>query len=261
MKRLQISLLILVCLGSALFGCRPVVPRVALPPVAEETLLQQAAASGKAFHSLRGMAAIRADIEGKTTNARQVVLLQKPANLRTEILGLFNQPALRVAVHRNLLTVHVPKDQLFLQGPATAGNMARFTLLPLGVEELVRLALYDVPLIPYVDSLVSIEEDRYVLHLTDARGDAQILTFDRKLRLCGVEYYRQGDLLLRVGYDQFDDQPGAFPRRVSLAMPLQQASLIMDYADLELNQEIPTERFVLEPPAGTEVRWLPDNAG
>jgi hypothetical protein len=240
----------------ALFGCRPVAPRIELPPVAEKTLLGQLAVNKDAFHSLQGMADIRADIEGKTNKARQVVLLEKPDQLRTDILGLFGQPVLRVAVSQNLLTVYIPSDQLFLQGPATAENLSRFTLLPLGVEELVRLALYDVPLIPYIDSSLEVLDNRYILRLKDSRGDSQILQFDGYLRLVGVEYFRDDELLLRVGYDRFKEEPNSFPGSVSLFMPRRQASLTIVFSDLELNKEIPVGRFRLEPPAGSKVRRL-----
>jgi outer membrane lipoprotein-sorting protein len=258
MKTFHIGLLVMAACWLALSGCRPAVPKpVALPPVAEKVLLQQLVATRNSFRSLRGLAKVHAEIEGKTSSARQVVLLEKPDRLRTEILGPFGQPVLRVTVIRKHLSVHIPGEKLFLQGPATADNLARFTLLPLGVEELVQLALYDVPLIPYVESILTIEGDRYALRLVDSRGDSQILRFDGKIRLAGVEYYRRDDLLLRVTYDRFNEQQDAFPGSVALFMPKRQASLTMIYSDLEINGVIPEERFHLEPPPGTRVQQLP----
>lgn len=243
-----------------LFGCRPAIPPPALPPelpsVSEEVLLQKLAYNREVFHSLKGLANIRVEFEGKTTRARQVVLIQKPARLRTEILGLFGQPALQVAVHNNQLAVHIPGESLFLQGPATPSNLARFTLLPLGVEDLVRLVLYDVPLMPYIESSVATSAQGYELRLADAQGGAQTLIFDKRIRLVEVVYFRLGQPFLRVVYDNFPAEEAGFPRSTALFMPQRPASLMLDYSELEINASIPSERFVLKAPAGAKVEWL-----
>lgn len=243
-----------------LFGCRPAIPPPALPPalppVSEEALLNKLAYNREAFHSLKGLANIRVELEGKTTRARQVVLIQKPARLRTEVLGLFGQPALQVAVNNNQLAVHIPGESLFLQGPATPSNLARFTLLPLGVEDLVRLVLYDVPLMPYIESSVVAGAKGYELRLTDAQGGAQTLMFDERIQLVGVVYFRQGEPFLRVVYDDFTTEDEGFPRSTALFMPQRPASLMLNYTELEINADIPMGRFVLKAPAGAKVEWL-----
>ena len=260
MKQMRIHLWMMALCWLLLAGCRPAIPPMApmaLPPVSEEVLLQTLAGNRDAYHSLKGLANIIVEIEGKTTRARQVVLIQKPARLRTEILGLFGQPALQVAVNRNQLVVNIPGERLFLQGPATPANLARFTLLPLGVEDLVRLVLYDVPLIPYIESSLTTGAEGYVLRLSDEQGGEQILLFDEKIRLAGVEYFRFGASLLRVVYDNFYTEKGGFPGSAALFMSQRPASLVLTYSELEINAEIPAERFDLKAPAGAKIERLP----
>lgn len=240
-----------------LAGCRPAVPPVATSPLTSEALLLRLTANRGSFHSLKGLASIRAEIDGRVTNARQVLLMEKPARLRAEVLGLFGQPALQVAVDRGQLAVHVVQEGRYLKGAATAGNLARFTRMPLGVDDLVRLALYDVPLIPYGESTLRTDERGYLLRLEASRGDRQDLLFDTLGRLYGVEYFRGGELLLKVGYQRFAEQQGGFPRELSLEMPVRRTSLTLVYSDLELNPELAGDRFTLTPPDGVAVERLP----
>jgi hypothetical protein len=240
-----------------LSGCRPAVPPIARPPLTSEALLMRLAANREAFHSLRGLASIRAEIDGRTNSARQVLLLEKPDRMRAEILGLFGQPALQVAVSEGRMAVHVISERRYLQGAATAGNLARFTHLPLGVDDLVRLALYDVPLIPYGKSTLRADAQGYLLSLEGLREDRQNLLFDEAGRLYGVEYFRGGDLLLRIDYERFAEQQGGFPKALSLDMPLRRTALSLVYSDLELNPDLAADRFTLTPPEGVMVERLP----
>lgn len=240
-----------------LAGCRPVAPPVALSPLTSEALLTRLDVNRGSFHSLKGLASIRAEIDGRVTSARQVLLMEKPARLRADVLGLFGQPALQVAVDQGRLAVHVVQEGRYLQGAATAGNLARFIRMPLGVDDLVRLALYDVPLIPYGESSLRTDKRGYLLRLEASRGDRQDLLFDVAGRLYGVEYFRDGELLLKVGYDRFAEQEGGFPKELSLDMPVRQTSLSLVYSDLELNPELAGDRFTLTPPKGVAVERLP----
>jgi hypothetical protein len=240
-----------------LSGCRPAVPSVPLVPLTSEALLMRLAVNREAFHSLEGLASIRAEIDGRVTSARQALVMEKPARLRADVLGLFGQPALQVAADKGQLAVHVVQEGRYLQGAATAGNLARFTRMPLGVDDLVRLALYDVPLIAYGESSVHTDERGYLLLLEASQGDRQHLFFDTAGRLYGVEYFRDGELLLKVGYDRFSEHQGGFPRELSLDVPVRRTSLSLVYSDLELNTELAGDRFTLTPPKGVAVERLP----
>ncbi len=257
MKNCRIVLWSVLIFWLFLFGCRPAVPPVAMPPLNSEALLIRLAANQGAFRSLKGLASIRAEIDGRVTSARQVLLMEKPARLRADVLGLFGQPALQVAADGQRLAVHVVQEGRYLQGAATASNLARFTHMPLGVDDLVRLALYDVPLIPYGESSLHTDERGYLLRLEASRGDRQDLLFDAAGRLYGVEYFRDGELLLKVGYDRFAEQQGGFPKELSLDMPVRRTSLSLVYSDLELNPELAGDRFTLTPPKGVAVERLP----
>jgi hypothetical protein len=124
-------------------------------------------------------------------------------------------------------------------------------------EQLVRLALYDVPLIAYGDRVVIRHEQGYRLLLNGADGQRQQLDFDTAGRLLSATYLRGEEPLLKVAYDRFDDDLQDFPRQMTVTMPDQAASLSLVYSDIELNPELAAERFTLLPPAGVVPEALP----
>ncbi len=252
---LFLRLLLVASLALLLTRCAPV--RLPPPLLNEQMLLQRLQASGSAFKSLRGMTRVRTEDPDGSASARQVLLLAKPGSLRAEVLGPFGQPLLLLAVRDGELRVLLPREQRFLQGPATPQRMARFTRAPVTTEQLVRLALYDVPLIASVDSVLSRHEQGYRLRLDGADRQRQQLDFDVAGRLLSASYLRDEEPLLTVAYSGFDDEQQDFPRQVTVTMPEQAASFSLVYSDVELNPELNAEIFTLQPPAGVVPEALP----
>lgn len=249
-------LLLVASLTLLLAGCVPT-PIPPQPILNEQLLLQRLQANANAFSSLRGMTRIRTNDPNGSASARQVLLLAKPSRIRAEVLGPFGQPLLLLTAHDGELSVLLPREQRFLQGAATPQRIARFTRAALTAEQLVRLALYDVPLIAYSDSVLTRHEQSYQLLLRGADSQRQQLDFDASGRLLKAIYLRGLDPLLKVVYDRFDGDLQGFPRQVSVTMPEQAASFSLAYSDVELNPELAAENFILQPPAGVVTEVLP----
>lgn len=232
----------------------PITPRLVLD---ESMLLQRLQANANAFNSLRGMARIRTEGPDGSASARQVLLLAKPSRLRAEVLGPFGQPLLLLAARDGQLSVFLPREQRFLQGAATPQRIARFTRAAVTTEQLVRLALYEVPLIAYGGSVVTRHEVGYQLQLDGADSRRQQLDFDADGRLLSAIYLRGEEQLLKVVYDHFDGDQQDFPRKVTVTMPEQAASFSLAYSDIELNPELDAEYFTLQPPVGVVPEALP----
>lgn len=243
-------------LALLLASCVPA-PLPPQPLLNEQTLLQRLRNNAGAFTSLRGMTRIRTKDTNGSVSARQVLLLAKPDNLRSEVLGPFGQPLLLLTVFDDELKISLPGEGRFLQGAATPERIARFTRAALSAEQLVRLALYDVPLIAYRDSVLTRQKQNYQLLLRGAENRQQQLEFDASGRLLRATYLRGEDPQLRVVYDRFDDDLQGFPRRVSVTLPEQAASFSLDYKDVDLNLELATEVFTLQPSAGVVTEALP----
>ncbi len=239
-----------------LTNCVPA-PKLPLPEMNEQALLQRLQINASAFNSLRGMARIRTEDPNGSASARQVLLLAKPGRLRAEVLGPFGQPLLLLAARDDVLRVSLPREQRFLQGTATPERIARFTRAALTAEQLVRLALYDVPLIAYRDSALTQHEQSYRLLLNGDDSRRQQLDFDASGRLVKAIYFRDETALLTVAYDRFDENQSGFPQRVSVTMPVQEASFSLAYSDVELNPQLSADHFILQPPAGVVTEALP----
>lgn len=232
----------------------PVPPR---PLLNKQVLLQRLQANARAFNSLRGMARIRTKDAKGSVSARQVLLLAKPGNIRSEVLGPFGQPLLLLAALDGELKISLPREGRFLQGAATPERIARFTRAALTAEQLVRLALYDVPLIAYRDSVLTRHEQNYQLMLNGADTRRQQLEYDLSGQLLKATYFRGEKLLLKVAYGGFDNDLQGFPRQVSVSLPEQAASFSLAYSDVELNPELAAVHFTLQPPAGVVTEALP----
>jgi outer membrane lipoprotein-sorting protein len=243
-------------LALILASCVPA-PMPPQPILNEQILLQRLQANASVFSSLRGMTRIRTEDANGSVSARQVLLLAKPNSIRSEVLGPFGQPLLLLAARDGELRISLPREQRFLQGAATPQRIARFTRAALTAEQLVRLALYDVPLIAYSDSVLTHHDQGYRLLLHGEDSRRQQLDFDASGRLLTATYLRGEDPLLKVVYDRFEDDWQGFPRQVSVTMPEQAASFSLSYSDVELNPELAAEHFTLQPPVGVVTEALP----
>ncbi len=232
----------------------PMLPQTILN---EQILLQRLQTNASAFNSLRGMTKIRTEDPKGSASARQVLLLAKPGSLRAEVLGPFGQPLLLLAARDGVLSVSLPREQRFLQGAATPERIARFTRAAVTVEQLVRLALYDVPLISYNDSVLTRHEQGYRLLFKGTENRRQQLDFDVSGRLLKASYLRGEEPLMRVVYGRFDDDLQGFPRQLTVTMHEQAMSFSLVYSDVELNPELVAERFTLQPLAGVVSEALP----
>lgn len=250
------QLLLFAVLSLFLASCVPA-PPPPQPILNEQILLQRLQANASAFKSLRGMTRIRTEDASGSSSARQVLLLEKPSRIRSEVLGPFGQPLLLLATFDGELTISLPRERRFLQGVATPERIARFTRAAVTAGQLVRLALYDVPLIAYSDSVFTRQEQSYQLLLTGADSRRQQLDFDASGRLLRATYLRGEDPLLKVVYGRFDNELQGFPRQVSVTMPEQSASFSLAYNDIELNPELAAEHFILQPPVGVVTEALP----
>lgn len=250
------SLLLGASMGLFLAGCMPA-PMLPQPVLNEQVLLQRLQANASAFSSLRGMARIRTKDPNGSASARQVLLLAKPSRIRAEVLGPFGQPLLLLAALDGELRVLLPREQRFLQGAVTPQRIARFTRAALTAEQLVRLALYDVPLIIYEDSILSRHELGYRWLLSGVESQRQQLNFDTAGRLLSATYMRGKETLLKVVYERFDGDQQDFPQQVTVTLPEQAASFSLVYNDIELNPELATELFTLQPPTGVVTEALP----
>jgi len=214
-----------------------------------DTLLRRLAETTGRVASLDAAAGVGLTVKGKYRSSQQFLLVEKPDRLRADVLTGFGQLVLQLATDGAELSVflNTTVPGRFLRGPATDENLARFTRVPLSIRNMLRLLLYDPPLISYQQQAVTVVDDQLVLRLS-ADSQLQELLFDQQLRLVGCRYFSQSRLFLAV---QFQKIAAAeqFPQRVQIELPLEQTRLTLDFNELQLNGAIAAERFRLAQPA------------
>jgi outer membrane lipoprotein-sorting protein len=240
-----------------LAGCaRPSAPVWTELPSAE-TLLQRIAETTGRIDSLDAAAGVGLTINGKYRSSQQFLLVKKPDRLRADVLTGFGQLVLQLASDGEELSVflNTTVPGRFLRGPATDENLARFTQVPLSIKNMVRLLLYDPPLIAYQQHEVKVSDGQLLLRLV-ADTQEQELVFDAQLRLVGCRYFLQTERFLEVRFLQLDaaDQ---FPLRVQIELPAEQTTLTLTFSELLTNVSIADERFRLSQPANILLEPLP----
>ena len=239
-----------------LAACAGISPPVWTSLPAAKQLLERLQESGKRFHSLEAEASVSLTSQGRHLSSQQFLLLEKPDRVRVDVLTGFGQVLLQLASDGERLSVLLNNTAPghFFSGPATDENIARFTQLNLPVESLVRLLLYDPPLVEAVQTMVIPKEEKLLLILETAER-RQELFFDHQLQLLGSRYLLGTELLLEIQYQQI--AADGFPRQVVLDLAREQTRISMRFTDLKTNMTLSAEKFVLKKPEKLSEEPLP----
>lgn len=261
------SLSIRVLQGGILFllvfvaGCvRPLPPETVLPARSVGELRNQLDIVSRRYQSLQSSARITVVTDKENFTATQVLFIHRPAQLRSEILlGPFATPVMSLSVDQGKLTVYQPLKGVFLEGKASVANIARFTRMPLRVEDLVGMILVAPPRFPFEQSSVSqltAGDDRLNL-VAGGGGVEQRFTFDPAGNLLQAAYFLEDRLQLQADYSGFDALQGNFPNSLKVSMPERQIVATMTFSESVINESIPSDKFMIRIPEGIQVQGLP----
>jgi len=227
----------------------------ALPDV--ETLLQRVAETTGQFNSLDGEATVSIEINGKFFSVQQLLLVEKPDRLRADILTGFGQLVLQLTSDGDDLSVfsNMSSPGRFYQGVASAENLSRFTRIPLATKDLVRLILYDPPMIAFQQNELLVEDGDLLLRLVSGERTQELL-FNQQLQLSGCRYFVADDMFLEVLYEKIDPVK-IYPQTVRINLVAQATRAAIKFSELQTNIEIPAERFRLKAPKNIVAEPLP----
>jgi hypothetical protein len=240
----------------ALAACRTL-PRPELPALPADdprpaAWLERAAALAASRTALRASA--RVSMAGRHGEAftRQLVLLERPARLRLEVLGVLGQ---RVAVlatdgaHYDLYRAERPALE---SGDVHPGILYEVAGIPVTPEEAVRVALGSPfapgDAAPAPDGTAALPDGAVRVALLAPQGDLR-----RTLEFApGGELRRffvhdpAGARLLDVHYRDFRDVGGApFAHEIEVELPASRSRAAIQLQDVELNPTLPAELFRL----------------
>jgi hypothetical protein len=236
-------------LALALLGCRsaPVVwtplgagdPRATLRVAALAALAEER-------HALRASGRVESEGPGGSGFSRQLLLVERPARLRIEVIGLLEQRVLVLATDGERYELYRAESPGLETGEVHPGVLDEAAGLPLTPDAAAALLLA-APLAPDGPPSAAREDGAGALSLS---WPDQTLDFDAEGRLVGLAFHPGARDVLRAHWSEWRESAGAggeFPHRLELELFEPEARFRLDYRQVELNPPLAPELFRLRP--------------
>ncbi len=250
----------------AVAGCASLPPGIPLllddPRPAR--LLEQLENRAASRTAMRGVVRMAVDSPAGSARTKQILIAQRPANLRVEVMGFFNQTLAVLVTDGRTYDLFQAQDRVRRRGPVypeLLWDVARVDLKP---EQVVGLLLGTPqrPSFVHVSAAIA-RDDEVEIELVDDLGTVrQRLGFDADENLRRVEdRSRIGKTRVHIRYDHYRDTPqGSFAHSIDLDFPLWETQAELTFGEVELNPELPEGIFELGIPEG-EFAEEPGGAG
>ncbi|HVY29723.1 MAG TPA: DUF4292 domain-containing protein [Polyangiaceae bacterium] len=291
MTRAAFALLLLGAAG-VLTGCARSAPPSRFPDA--QSLLSRLHEQQKCSRGLSGEGKI--DYFGKEGRVRGSLLFmaQSPDHVRLDVVSPFGATVSTLTSDGNQFALYDLRQKVFLQGPASACNLAQFTHVPMPPHALVSLLRGEAPLLVHQPPQTSLswEGGRYVVRITSTRSATQLIAISpsdadydkpfsqQQLSLESVEVRQQEYVLYRA--ELADHQPAhtapprtdpdgidpdvppsgpecsaSVPRRLHLQVPSEEQDLVLSVSEIAHNPPLQGGVFEQRPPGGVVVRSSP----
>jgi len=219
-------------------------------------------------HALRGRAHLVIDGDVRA-RGNQIVVLERPARMRVEVLGLFNQTAAVIATDGEQFEVLHTDDRSYYAGAAAPDLLWREAHLALTPRETVELLLGGPPVDPALSpvravSNVGDDGDGEWVRMDLVDADQRVrrrIAFDSEAQLRQLEVLEMdGSVRWRATFGDFSAVAGApFAHSIVLDVTAGSAHVEISLRDVELNPELPPGVFRIREPA--EATVAPGAAG
>jgi hypothetical protein len=198
--------------------------------------------------SLRARAKLTLEAPSGGSTAHQLLLVERPARLRVEVMALLGQRAAILTtdgIHYELYRAGQGGLEAGLIRPSILWEVAGVPLTPEAAVRIL-LAAPPPPGDPGAASAAGDSQGGVHLHWPDAS-----LAFDAEGRLRRYELLgtRPASVLVDARFDDYADVGGEpFPRRIRLDFPASETRAEVSYQSVELNPELPPALFQLRTP-------------
>jgi hypothetical protein len=243
--------------AALLAGCRtagPALPALAPDDPRPASLLAALAASGAERTALRAGARVSIAGERRASFAKQLLLLERPARLRLEVIGLLGQRVAVLATDGARYDLYRAERPALESGEVHAGILWEVAGLALTPEEAVQLAL-GVPLLPAegapaAESAAALPDGglRVALRPRAAGEPRRTLDFDGAGHLARYAVEAPGGaLVFEARYGDYRDVAGsAFAYAIAVELPATGTRAEIEFQWVELNPPLSDDLFRLE---------------
>jgi hypothetical protein len=244
----------------ALTGCPR--PELRFGPQGEikdpEVLLRAMRVRSAQLYSMVGGGNLSVKSERGGGSAGVNIAAERPAKLRTEVLGFFNSPVVLLATNGDRMQISLTDKGTFSEGPATARSLARVIQVSLDPADLVSLLFGDPPILPGASPVglrVDVDRRAYATTLA-AQGRTEIVYQDVETLLpVGAEV--DGPEGWRADFaDPQAHGDATIPGRIVLFSADGRTELQLSYRKVRVNLVIEEDLFQLTPPKGAQILQL-----
>ena len=196
-------------------------------------------------HALRATARVGSEGPEGAVATDQLLLVERPASLRVEVIGLLQQRLLVLATDGARYELYRAEGPVTELGEVHAGVLEEVAGLPLTPEAAVRLLLA-APLAPDTPA-ESVEQD--ALGALRLSWPDQTLEFDGEGRLAALAFHpgeRGEQAVLYARWSDWRDlEADTFPHRLELELPEAQTRWQLEYRQVELDPALDPALFRL----------------
>ena len=250
MKRVAVGA-VLLCWATACATPMPLQP-LSLGDPRPRQLLDDWVERASQRQRLRGLARLAVDRNDGSVQLRgkQLLVLERPARLRVEILGFLNQSLAVIATDGEGFEVYRAEDQSYEAGEVDEHLLWNEAGIDLSPEEAVAV-LMGVPIsepLPAPANAVRDGDGRIRIDLADAQGVVvQRATFDPAGQLRAFEVLDDfGAVLWDAQFDEYRDVGGSpFAHSIGLDVRSGKTRAEISFRNVELNPDLPPDVFRL----------------
>jgi hypothetical protein len=219
-----------------------------------QVLLASLKARSSSLHALIGGGNLQVKTPRGGGNAGVNVAAERPASLRVEVLGFFDNPVLLLATDGQRLSVYHSDDATFAEGLATPRALSHVVPVALGAEDLVSLLFGVPPLGEGSPIALRVDPERRAYALTIASGERQEVVYQDLESLLPVAFVLDGPEGFQAQFEDYRSVgEGMLPRRILLASNDGKSELRLTYRKVRLEATAEPSLFQFAPPKGAHV--------
>lgn len=247
---------VVACLGTACCGVPR--PRDGITD-ATEMMRLLGEIRGRA-HSLRARG--KADHFGPDGRVRGTVyfFVEADGRLRFEALTPLDTAAASLASDGTTFSLLDARERIYYTGPAEPCNIARLLRIPMAGRDVATILLGGTPLIAHTRARLDWDDDGfYVLVLTGTdpglRQRVEIAADRRRLDVLRSVVQDGDDVVWELELEDLTRVSGIpFPKKIHFVNPREDADVLVQYQQIELNPSLPDDAWTIAPPEGIPQR-------
>ena len=211
-------------------------------------------------HSMRARG--KADHFGPDGRVRGTVyfFVQDDGRLRFEALTPMSTPAATLASDGTTFSLLDSRERVYYTGPAQPCNIARLLRIPMAGRDVATILLGGTPLIEHRQARLDWDDDGfYVLLLTgtqaNVRQRVEIAPDRQRLDVLRSVVKEGSHVVWELEFDDRERVDGVqFPKKIHFVNPREDADVLVQYQQVELNPTLPDDAWTLPAPEGIPQR-------